>query len=134
MTWLAPLVLILAQAAPVAAPTATPKPVDPKVAAQVPLIAGKLQGWRGTWAAIDGKLACKTLKTTGDNEIDLIGCQAVLTCVRPAYPELKAIADGAGAEADKKKRMGAKLATLDTCMKQNRGQGIAALALKRGRS
>lgn len=130
MSWLAPIVLVLAQAAPAAATQA----VDPKVAAQVPLIAGKLQDWRGTWGAVDGKLACKTLTSTGDSEIDLIGCGAVLACVKPAYPELKAIADGAGAEADKKARIGAKLASLDTCMKECRGQGIAALALKRGRS
>lgn len=130
MSWLAPLVLILAQAAPAAAPRA----VDPKVAAQVPIIAGKLDGWRGTWGAVQGKLGCRTLKSTGDDEIDLIGCRAVLACIRPIYPELKTIADGKAAEADKKRLMAARLAGLDTCMKQNRGQGIAALALKRGKS
>ena len=49
--------------------------------------------WRGTWAAVDGKLACKTVKTSGDEDVDKIGCFATLTCVKPAYPELKAIAD-----------------------------------------
>ena len=129
MTWLALLSLAIAQAA---APAATAK-VDPKVAAQVPLIADKLAQWRGTWAAVQGKLACKTVKTTGDEEIDKIGCYATLTCVKPAYPELKAIADGKGTEPEKKARMRAKLDTLDTCLKERRGQGIAALALKRGK-
>ena len=130
MTWLAPIVLLFAQAAPATAP----KAVDPKVEAQIPLIADKLQAWRGTWGAVQGKLGCKTTTSTGDREIDLIGCQAVLACIRPAYPELKAIADGQAAEADKKRLMTAKLAGLDTCMKQHRGQGIAELALKRGTS
>lgn len=129
MSWLAPLVLILAQGPAAGAPA---KPVDPKVAAQVPIIAGKLQQWQGTWGAAKGKLGCKTMRSSGDAEIDRIGCEAVIACVKPVYPELKAIADGAGAEADKKKRMAAKLATLEGCMKLNRGQGIAALALKRG--
>ena len=129
MSWLALLSLALAQAG---VPAAVADKVDPKVAAQVPQIAGKLAQWRGTWAAVDGKLACRTVKTTGDEEIDKIGCFATLTCVKPAYPELKAIADGKGTEPEKKAKMRAKLDTLDTCMKQHRGQGIASLALKRG--
>ena len=128
MTWLAPLLLLLAQGAP----AAPPREVDPKVAAQVPLIADKLAQWRGTWAAVGGKLACKTVKGSGDEEIDKIGCFATLTCVEPIYPELKAIADGKGSEADKKARIRAKLDGQATCLKQHRGQGIAALALKRG--
>lgn len=135
MTGLAPIVLLLAQAGPGVAPRAVDtSAVDPRVAAQVPVIAGKLAQWRGTWAAVQGKLACKTVKSSGDEEIDKIGCFATLTCVKPAYPQLKAIADGTGTEADKKARMRAKLDTLDTCLKQQRGQGIAALALKRGKS
>lgn len=129
MSWLAALVLVIAQAG---VPAAVAGKVDPKVAAQVPQIAGKLAQWRGTWAAVDGKLACRTVKSSGDEEIDKIGCFATLTCVKPAYPELKAIADGKGTEPEKKARMRAKLDTLDTCLKQHRGQGIAALALKRG--
>lgn len=129
MSWLAAIVLVIAQAG---VPAAVAGKVDPKVAAQVPVITEKLHQWRGTWAAVDGKLACRTVKSSGDEEIDKIGCFATLTCVKPAYPELKAIADGKGTEPEKKAKMRAKLATLDTCLKQNRGQGIAALALKRG--
>ncbi len=129
MSWLAPLLLVLAQAA---VPAGAPANIDPKVAAQVPVITEKLHQWRGGWGAIDNKLACKTVKTSGDEEIDKIGCYAVLSCVKPAYPALKAIADAKADEADKKARMRAKLATLEPCMKQYRGQGIALLALKRG--
>ncbi|MFA9201743.1 MAG: hypothetical protein ACEQR8_11295 [Cypionkella sp.] len=128
MTWLAALVLVLAQGA--ASPAAGP--IDPRVAAQVPLIAGKLADWRGTWAAVDGKLACRTVRSTGDEEIDKIGCFATLTCVKPIYPELKAIADGKATEADKKAQIRARLSGQATCLKQYRGQGIAELALKRG--
>lgn len=119
-------------AAQSAAPAPTPRPVDPKVAQQVTVIAGKLRDWQGAWGAAGGKLACRTVKSTGDTEIDMIGCGALIGCIKPAYPELKAIADGAGSEADKKSRMGAKIVSLDTCFKQHRGQGIAVLALKRG--
>lgn len=133
MSWLASLLLLGAQAAAPAA-TGTPRPIDPKVAAQVPVIAGKLEQWQGAWGAVSGKLACKTLKSTGDAEIDALGCASMMACVKPAYPALKAIADGAGAKADKQRKISAKLATLQPCMKQHRGQGIAELALKRGRA
>lgn len=107
--------------------------VDPKVAAEVPKIAEKLRNWRGTWAAVDGKLACKTVKTSGDEDVDKIGCLATLTCVKPAYPELKAIADAKATDEQKKIRMRAKLDSLQPCMSRHRGQGIAELALKRGK-
>jgi hypothetical protein len=111
-----------------------PRAVDPKVAAQVPVIAGKLAQWRGAWGAAGGKLACKTVRSTGDEDIDRIGCAAMIACVKPIYPELKAIADGKGTEADKQRRIGARLAGQERCLKEHRGEGIAALALARGRT
>ena len=130
MSVVAALLLLSAQAAP----AATPREIDPKVAAQVPVIAGKLEQWRGAWAAADGKLACRTVRSSGDEEIDALGCASMLACVRPAYPELKAIADGKASVDEKKREMQAKLASLQPCMRQHRGQGIAELALKRGRA
>ena len=117
MNWLAPLLLIAAQTA---APAVAPRQIDPKVAAQVPVIAGKL--------------ACKTIRSTGDEEIDALGCASMLACVRPSYPALKTIADGKATVDQKKRQIAAKLATLQPCMRQHRGQGIAELALKRGRA
>ncbi len=123
--------IVLLAATPAAAPPAN---VDPKVAAQVPVIAGKLEQWRGAWGAAGGKLACKTIRTSGDEEIDALGCASMIACVKPAYPALKTIADGLAATDEKKRLIAAKLATLQPCMKQHRGQGIAELALKRGRA
>ena len=136
MSWLASILLILAQgAAPAGAPAKVDTSrIDPKVAAQVPVIAEKLQQWRGGWGAVGDKLACRTVTSSGDEEIDAIGCYATLTCVKPIYPELKTIADSKATEAEKKAKMRSRLAGLQTCMKQHRGQGIAALALKRGGS
>ncbi|MGN3974703.1 hypothetical protein [Tsuneonella sp. SYSU-LHT278] len=130
--WLAHALLIMAQAAPAGAPADVDRAkIDPRVAAQVPKIADKLREWRGGWGAVGDKLACKTVKSSGDEEIDAIGCYATLSCIKPAYPELKAIADGKGTEDEKKAKMRVKLDGLQTCMTQYRGQGIAALALKR---
>jgi hypothetical protein len=129
MNWLAPLFLLAAQAT---APAATPRPIDPKVAAQVPVIAGKLEQWRGAWGAVGGKLACKTIRSSGDEEIDALGCASMIACVKPEYAALKGIADGKATVDEKKRLISAKLATLQPCMKAHRGQGIAELALKRG--
>ncbi len=130
MIWLASLLLFAVQAT---GPAATPRQIDPKVAAQVPVIAGKLEQWRGAWGAAGGKLACKTIRTSGDEEIDALGCASMLACVKPQYAALKTIADGKATVEEKKRQIAVKLAALQPCMKAHRGQGIAELALKRGR-
>lgn len=114
------------------AQAAEPREVPPAVARQVPIIAGKLQNWRGVWGAVDGKLACKTVKSSGDADIDKIGCSSLVACIKPHYGELKAIADSKASAADKKRRIGAKLKALDPCLHEQRGNGIAALAVERG--
>lgn len=136
MNTFAAILLLAAQAAaqPAAQPAAPARAIDPKVAAQVPVIAGKLEQWRGAWGAAGGKLACQTIKSSGDEEIDALGCASMIACVKPEFPALKAIADGPAAEADKKRQIQTKLATLQPCLKAHRGQGIAELALKRGRA
>ena len=64
MNWFLPLLLVAAQAA--ATPVPTPREVDPKVAAQVPIIAGKLEQWQGAWDAAGGKLALLEQIVDGD--------------------------------------------------------------------
>lgn len=130
MSWLAPLILVLAQGAAAPAPA---QEIDPRVAEQVPIVAAKLNHWRGAWGVVNGKLGCETVRSSGDEEIDALGCAAMLACIRPAYPELKKINDGSAAVEEKKRQMAAKLATLEPCMKARRGQGIAEIALRRGR-
>ncbi|GGE04342.1 hypothetical protein GCM10011515_24940 [Tsuneonella deserti] len=130
MNTFAAILLLAAQAA---APATAPREIDPKVAAQVPIIAGKLEQWRGAWGAADGKIACKTIRSSGDQEIDALGCASMIACVKPAYPALKTIADSKATVDEKKRQISAKLATLQPCMKQHRGQGIAELAIRRGR-
>jgi hypothetical protein len=130
-----PLLIALTPAAALAAtPSGPPANLDPKIAAQVPVIAAKLKGWQGQWGAAGGKLACRTVRSTGDDAIDMIGCAALVECVTPAYPALKTIADGKDAVEVKKKKIAAKLATLNPCLSQKRGLGIARLAVQRARA
>jgi hypothetical protein len=48
------------------------------------VIARRLGDWRGNWKPNDGNATCKTEITTGDSEIDEIGCGAMLYCA-PLY-------------------------------------------------
>lgn len=123
--------LLLALPAPAAA-AQTPRPVDPAVVEQVRVISAKMEDWRGAWGVAGGQLGCKTARSTGDTDIDMIACAALVACVKPVLPQLKAISDGKGAEADKKQRMGKVLAGQNLCLKEHRGNGIAALARARG--
>jgi len=135
MTRFLPLLLVLTPVAALAAtPSGPPANVDPKIAAQVPAIAAKLKGWQGQWGAVGNKLACRTVRTTGDAAIDMIGCAALIECVTPEFPALKTIADGKDAPDVKKRKIAAKLAALNPCLSQKRGLGIARLAVTRARA
>ena len=126
------LLAALMLAPPAVAAAQTPRPVDPAVVDQVRIISGKMENWRGAWGVAGGQLGCKTARSTGDTDIDMIACAALVACVKPILPELKAIADGAGTETEKTQRMSAKLEGQNQCLKEHRGNGIAALALARG--
>lgn len=129
---------LLALAAVLAVPAASvqakdaPADVDPAVASQVRAISAKLRDWRGNWASIDGKLACATTKTTGDKEIDVIGCGALIACIKPIYPELTKIASGPQGREEKQRLIQAKVHGQNSCLHRKRGDGIAALAYQRG--
>lgn len=126
------LLATLLLAIPALAAAQTPRPVDPKVVEQVRIISAKMEDWRGAWGVAGGQLGCKTAQSTGDVDIDMIACAALVACVKPILPDLKKIADGAGTKEEKKQRMGVKLSQQNLCLREHRGNGIAALALARG--
>jgi hypothetical protein len=56
---------------------------------EIVVIGRKLQKWRGQVKMSDSTLRCVTKKSTGDNNIDAIGCRVLLECIRQELPKLK---------------------------------------------
>ena len=69
---LALLSLLIGAAAP---PAATPAPND-----EIVVMAHKLDGWSGRFEIRGVRRKCSTKTSTGDPDIDAVGCQAFLTC------------------------------------------------------
>ena len=126
MSLLAGLLFLLA--AP--AETVAEVPAD-DAASEIVVIGRKLGDWRGTWGSKNGVLACRTTRSTGDAEIDAIGCGALVACATPLIPRFKAIAGAKLPKAERERRMSAASQAMVPCLTQQREAGIAALADRR---
>lgn len=100
-------------------------------ASEIVVIGQKLADWRGTWGSRKGVLACRTTRSTGDAEIDAVGCQALVACATPMVPQFKAIAAARLPKAERQQRMNTASASMLPCLEQARADGIAALADRR---
>ncbi|WP_394653679.1 hypothetical protein [uncultured Sphingomonas sp.] len=90
-------------------------------------IGARLQNWRGSLS--DG--TCKTRKSTGDLQIDRIGCAAMERCV-PQFESRYAGAQDRAIRPEVKKVMQAALnGELTKCIDSERKTGIAALVAQR---
>lgn len=103
----------------------------PAELSEIVVIAQKLADWRGTWGSQKGVLACRTTRSTGDAEIDAVGCQAMVACASPMVPQFTAIAAAKLPKAERRRRMDAASRSMIPCLEQARADGIAALADKR---
>lgn len=126
VTVLATLALATAQ------PAAEPVPTEP-VDHEIEVIGNRLRNWRGTWAVSDGVVTCKTRRSTGDREIDDLGCAAMTTCMTPLAPQWQEIERADISRKEMSARLNALLASADVsgCLLSTREKGIAALVAAR---
>jgi hypothetical protein len=118
------LIVLLAAAASAQVP-------GPAEAREIVVIADRLKEWRGSWGSKKGVLACRTTRSTGDAEIDAVGCQALIACASPLVPQFKAIASAKLSKNERQRRMDAASQSMIPCLEQQREAGIAALADRR---
>jgi hypothetical protein len=104
---------------------------DPDTAQEIVVIGQKLKTWRASIRFRKGGAQCRIRQSTGDAEIDRIGCGAVEQCWPQFLPGFEATrAKGVGA-ADRKARTEQLNQALGTCVMAKREALIAALAEKR---
>jgi len=103
----------------------------PDQGSEIVVIARKLKAWRGNLRQVDGELACRTRKSTGDGAIDAIGCDAMLACYAPLRPQLDAIAASDLRGAEKRRRMDAAAQSALPCLEAYHDSAIERLAAQR---
>jgi hypothetical protein len=106
---------------------------DPVTARQdeIVVIGQKQKNWRGNLKHKKGVPFCKTTRSTGDKEIDKIGCDAMIICFPIHGSSLMKLAK----QYKKKSEINAAAkpiyAEMGNCVFKNRDQGISELADKR---
>jgi hypothetical protein len=110
---------------------ASPIPPPETAEQQIVVIGEKLKRWTGSAQQKDGQWVCRTKRSTGDVEIDRIGCDAMNSCLNLMEPERLEI----WKDKDKKRRKLLYAAfykdKLTPCVAERRSDGIAALAAQR---
>ncbi|MEG3182247.1 hypothetical protein [Sphingomonas sp. LT1P40] len=74
------------------AATAIPVQIVPDDRAEEVVILGrKLAGWRGSARMKDGRYTCRIRQSSGDKQIDAIGCMAMERCMTQVQPKVSAM-------------------------------------------
>ncbi|MEY4953169.1 MAG: hypothetical protein RL299_1593 [Pseudomonadota bacterium] len=102
--------------------------------AEITVIAHKLKNWRGDWTLRGDKIVCKVRKSTGDRQIDAVGCEAFVVCLTPRVPQFKAISDSKLERKVKDAQVLEEMKAAIPCIDQERSDRIAALADRRAGS
>ena len=124
-TAFSPMLLALAlQAAP--AP-----PPNPEVQRDIVVIGAKLKNFTTRVYSKDGKMFCQTKRSTGDKEIDAIGCTAAATCMTELRPRIIASVDRKLPRAERKRLNDLAGRDFYACTMARRDALIADLAERR---
>lgn len=118
-----PILLVL-QSAATAPP---PMPADDEIV----VIGRRLQNWRATFRMKKGVMQCRVKVSTGDVEIDRIGCAAMEACFPDAIPRYEAANDRALSADVRKHGTDAINQELGACVLAKRTASIAELAARR---
>ena len=109
---------------------ATPAPDKPH-AHQIEVIAQRLDTWRARVKNRKGVLSCDITASTGDTEIDQIGCDALVGCTLAIKPQLDATAALDLPRKERDSRLTALMEAQGPCIIERREIAIDALAQKR---
>ena len=98
---------------------------------EIVVVGDRLKSWKGKFAVRGSRSTCKTTVSTGDAEIDAIGCQAMATCLPPMQTRIMA-SDAKGIEPDARKKIKEALGReLARCSQDRRDMLVAALVDRR---
>ncbi|PAX08832.1 hypothetical protein [Sphingomonas lenta] len=114
------------QAAGVQAPIA-----EPAVQEEITVIGRKLRDWRGSLKTRNGTVRCVTRKSTGDREVDQIGCDAMVTCFPRFEGEFKAVLSTTRDKAVRNRVNTEISRRLATCVEQRHDELVETLADRR---
>ena len=129
MSALFALLVVQAATAPAAAPA--PIPADDPVKREIVAIGERMKTWRGGIYKKDGQLTCRLDKGSGDTQVDLIRCAALVKCVAPLAGKMDAITASNRPEADRTREARELLGTATPCIDAFHVENVVKLARAR---
>ncbi len=111
-------------------PTPQGPPTEP-VAEQIVQIERTMKRFEGGVYKKDGKLTCRIEASSGDKDVDMVRCGAMLRCLAPEAEELDAIAASDLPAADRSRQLQAIVAGAQPCVENAKAAGVRMLAEKR---
>ena len=121
---------MFAQAAAAELPVPQGPPTE-AVAEQITVIGKRLKTWKGGVYKKDGKLTCRITQSSGDKDVDMVRCGAMLRCYAPKAEELDAIAASDAPKADRNRKMQAVAEATIPCVEEASEAGVRMLAEER---
>jgi len=109
-------------------PQTLPAPVTTETENEIVVIGERLKKWTGKYKIRGKKMRCSTKQSSGDREIDAIGCAAFKACATKLRSRINA---SDSKSLDKKTRKAMKVSIkrdLSTCVVERRKYLIANLA------
>lgn len=108
-----------------------PAPPNADIQREILVIGNKLKPWSARFRTRKGEFLCAIRKSTGDKEIDAIGCDSMATCLPQLRSRLAAGANKKVKGAERKAMTAAINRDFGTCVMSQRDARIADLAERR---
>ncbi len=120
--------LLLAQAG---ANAAQLPPPSAAVAENITVIGSRLDDWKGGVYKRDGKLTCRIEESSGDTEIDMIRCGAMIRCFTPMTETMDAVAQADLPTRERNRQLSHLAQSAQPCLDAAHKIGVRMLAEKR---
>lgn len=121
----------LAIAAALLVPAQDAPAAEEEPTADIVVIARKLRDWRASVNFREGKGSCKIRRSTGDKDIDQIGCDAMLHCWPKFVPRYEATRDKGLSAAARTQMIESINRDMTACVEERHTSLSAALAERR---
>ncbi len=116
--------LLLAQPAP-------PPPLPPEQQQELVVIGQRLANWRGRVSPAGQAMRCVTERSSGDPEIDRIGCDTMVICITPIRSRIQAANDRSRPRSERQALEAAYSRDLTACFTEQHDRRTAELAERR---
>jgi len=117
-------VILLALALQAATPVPAPE-------SDIVVIGRKLESWRSKLTSEKGRVSCVTKVSTGDAEIDAIGCAAMTACFPKSLPAFEATRAKGLSREERKRLMTVAEQSMISCVMPRRDTLVKELAARR---